>query len=182
MPIAAPVGAAIVGGTAALLGSKMNADANKDATAISADANAKALASAEEEQQYNRGQQSQYLQRLQPYSDASRSSLTRLDSLLQPDQIGMSGHYDRPMMSAPQQTQQPDAAPRESILLQNTVPSGGGFTGVQKQLARMVKSRQLNTANPLFVTMQFPDGSKRLIPPESIAAAKQRGAVAVANA
>lgn len=180
--IAPGVGTVIGAGLGALgsiFGSKKNADANEQANATQSDYNAKALAAAEEQQQYDRGQQSQYLQRLATYSSTSGAALNRLDTLLQPSQIGMSGNSYSSMRSTAPVTQQTAPAPtRASIQLQS--PTGSGFQGFENIKAATLKNRQLSTANPLFVTMQFPDGTKRLVPPESIAASKQQGAVAVA--
>lgn len=76
-----------------LLGTKMQVDASGDAAKLQNDYNLKALAAAQEEQQYNRGvasealaynrgQYGNYLTALQPYRQAGTTALERLQSAL----------------------------------------------------------------------------------------------------
>lgn len=76
-----------------LIGTKMQVDANGDAAKLQNDFNLKALAAAQEEQQYqrgiaaeqqtyNRGQFGNYLTALQPYRAAGTSALERMQSAL----------------------------------------------------------------------------------------------------
>lgn len=85
MPIALPIalvaGSAIAGG-AELYGAHKQAQAAEDAANTQKDYNDKALAAAQESQAYQRNAYNQYLNRLQPYTQAYSGSMSKLASLL----------------------------------------------------------------------------------------------------
>lgn len=63
-------------------GGKAQADATKQASQLQEQFNEKALAAAQEQQQWQRGQYANYLTRLEPYNQMGMQSGTTLTSLL----------------------------------------------------------------------------------------------------
>lgn len=82
MPVGAIIGAGALSAGATVYSASKQSSAAKDAAATQKDYNDKALAAAQESQAYQRNAYNQYLNRLQPYTQAYSGSMSKLASLL----------------------------------------------------------------------------------------------------
>lgn len=128
MPAAIPIAALIAGG-ATVYAAKTAANSQDKATQSQLGYETKALDAAKEAQTYQRGQYSNYLQRLQPYANAGAPSLDALNALLDPSIIGMEGSAPaRPASNYAAQVRsagvQPPATPPKPGMVQMKAPTG----------------------------------------------------------